>query len=154
MKKMKKMQLFLVLVTFLSFSLAGCTNNEDAGTVTGAIAGGLLGSTIGQGNGKILAVMGGALAGAYIGNAIGRNMDENDYRRMNEALEENSLNQPAYWRNDRTGINYEVVPVRDVTYRGNQYCREYRTMANINGRNQTIYGTACRQPDGSWHIVN
>ncbi|MDE1174690.1 MAG: hypothetical protein PW790_13635 [Parvibaculaceae bacterium] len=35
-----------------------------------------------------------------------------------------------------------------------QYCREYNSTARIEGRNQAIYGTACRQPDGSWQFVN
>lgn len=34
------------------------------------------------------------------------------------------------------------------------YCREYQTTARINGAPQKTYGTACRQPDGSWRIVN
>ena len=29
-------------------------------------------------------------------------------------------------------------------------CRDYRTTATIEGRQQQLYGTACRQPDGSW----
>jgi surface antigen len=45
------------------------------------------------------------------------------------------------------------VPTR--TYFGNsgQPCRDFTTRASIDGRNQTIYGTACRQPDGSWQTM-
>ena len=39
------------------------------------------------------------------------------------------------------------------TYRGERICREYRTTATIAGRRQHLYGTACRQPDGSWQRV-
>ncbi len=35
-----------------------------------------------------------------------------------------------------------------------QYCREYNSTARIEGRNQAVYGTACRQSDGSWQFVN
>ena len=31
-------------------------------------------------------------------------------------------------------------------------CREYRTVATIDGRSERLYGTACRQPDGSWRF--
>lgn len=31
-------------------------------------------------------------------------------------------------------------------------CREYTKDVTIAGRTETIYGTACRQPDGSWDI--
>jgi hypothetical protein len=34
------------------------------------------------------------------------------------------------------------------------YCREYSRTAVVNGAPVEIYGTACRQPDGSWRIVN
>jgi hypothetical protein len=34
-----------------------------------------------------------------------------------------------------------------------QTCREYQSMAEIGGRRQMTYGTACLQPDGSWRIV-
>lgn len=125
-------------------------NNQDVGTVSGAIAGGLLGSTVGRGGGQMVAIAAGTLAGAYLGGAVGRNMDIQDRRRMYRALENNSIGEPAYWRNDHTGAMYEVVPVRNVRVHGNRYCREYRTVANIGGRKQQIYGTACRQPDGSW----
>lgn len=144
------------LALLVSFNLAGCTSmsNQDVGTMTGAIAGGLLGSQFGQGGGQILAIGAGTLAGALIGGSIGRNMDETDRLKMNQALNNNSVGQPAYWQNDRTGSNYTVIPTKNVTCNGNPYCREYRTTANIAGKSQQIYGTACRQPDGTWQVVN
>jgi surface antigen len=33
-------------------------------------------------------------------------------------------------------------------------CREYQLTVTIAGRPQPAWGTACRQPDGSWRIVN
>lgn len=32
-------------------------------------------------------------------------------------------------------------------------CQEYTKKVTIGGETQTIYGTACRQPDGTWDIV-
>lgn len=145
-----------LMVLLCSVALAGCQNmsNQDAGTITGAIAGGLLGSTVGGGSGKVLAIAAGSVAGAVIGNAIGKNMDENDRRRMMDAMEENQVGEPAYWRNQNSGYAYEVVPVRNVRRPGHEYCREYRSVATINGKKQQMYGTACRQPDGSWRQVS
>lgn len=142
------------LVLLFSLNLTGCASKQDMGTVTGAVAGGLLGSTLGQGSGKMLAIGVGTVAGALVGNAIGKSMDDVDRMKMNNALEHNNLGQPAYWRNNNTGADYRVVPVKNVTVDGNQYCREYRSVANIGGKKQQVYGTACRQPDGSWQIVN
>ena len=33
-------------------------------------------------------------------------------------------------------------------------CREYTSTTTIAGQPQTMVGTACRQPDGTWRIVN
>lgn len=52
--------------------------NRIAGTAIGAVAGGLLGSTIGQGNGKTIATIGGAVAGGYAGNQVQKSMQEKD----------------------------------------------------------------------------
>lgn len=152
---MKKM-ITTIIVLFCSFSLIGCANmsKQDVGVVTGGVAGGLLGSTVGGGSGRILAIAAGTLAGAYIGGSIGKSMDDVDRMKMNQALENNSAGQPAYWRNAKTGVNYRVTPTKNVTVDGNEYCREYRTIADIGGKKREVYGTACRQPDGSWQAVN
>lgn len=148
-----KKTLSKIIVVLAGASLIGCTN-QDVGTVTGGVAGGLLGSQFGGGTGKLLAVGVGTLAGALIGGAIGRSMDDVDRMKMSHALESNNVGQPAYWRNQRTGASYTVVPVRNVSYHGNAYCREYRTTAIVAGKKEQVYGTACRQPDGSWKMVS
>jgi surface antigen len=33
-------------------------------------------------------------------------------------------------------------------------CRDYRTTATIEGRQQEIYGTTCRRLDGNWQRVS
>jgi len=144
-----------VITLFLSLSLAGCQNasQQDVGTVAGAVAGGLLGSTIGKGGGQLVAIGAGTLAGAYFGGKIGKHMDDEDRARMNQAMESNNAGQPAYWRNAKTGTNYKVTPTKNVKVGSNQYCREYRTTAEIGGKTEQMYGTACRQPDGSWKVV-
>lgn len=150
-------RIYTTLVVLLcSFALAGCQNvsNQDAGTITGAVAGGLLGSTVGQGGGRVMAIAAGSIAGAVIGNAVGKSMDDTDKLKMNRALENNNVGQPAYWNNPKTNTRYQVTPVKNVTVDGNEYCREYQTVANINGKQQKMYGTACRQPDGSWKMTS
>lgn len=59
-------------------SLAGCANmgpNQTAGTLIGGAAGGLLGSTIGQGGGRTAATIIGAVGGSMIGSSVGQSMD-------------------------------------------------------------------------------
>lgn len=151
---MKKI-LIMIISLFAIASLAGCESmtKQDVGTVSGGVVGGLLGSQFGHGGGQLLAIGAGTLLGAYLGGEVGKSMDETDKLKMNQTLESNCVGQPAYWKNGKTGTSYSVVPTRNVTVDGNQYCREYRSTANIAGKKQQVYGTACRQPDGSWQIV-
>jgi surface antigen len=152
---MKKIVAILICM-MASVSLMGCSNmsKQDVGTVSGAVAGGLLGSQFGGGSGKLVAVGLGTMAGAFLGGSIGKSMDDVDRMKMQRALESNSVGQPAYWTNANTGTNYTVVPVKNVTVQGNKYCREYRTTAVIGGKSEQVYGKACRQPDGSWKLVS
>ena len=50
-------------------SEVGAKQTVSAGTVTGAVLGGLAGSTVGGGRGQTAATVGGAAAGAAVGNA-------------------------------------------------------------------------------------
>jgi surface antigen len=136
---MKKL-LTSILVIFLCASLVGCENmsKQDVGTMTGAVAGGLIGSRFGGGSGNVLAIGAGAVAGALIGSAIGKNMDETDKLKMTKTFESNAVGQPAYWKNSHTGATYTVVPVKNVAYRGNPYCREYQSTATIGGKKEQV----------------
>ncbi len=151
---MKKLtQFILVLTCCISLTACESMTNQDVGTITGGVAGGLLGSTVSQGGGQLVAIAAGSMVGAYMGGKIGHNMDVNDRRQVTKTLESNRVGQPAYWRNQKTGAQYKVVPVKNVKIQGNPYCREYKTTADIAGKQQQVYGTACRQPDGSWKVV-
>jgi surface antigen len=152
---MKSIFTFFICI-FTSLSLLGCSNmnKQDVGTLSGGVAGGLLGSQFGGGTGKLLAIGAGTLAGALIGGSVGKSMDDTDRLKTQRALETQPVGQPAYWQNAKTGTQYTVTPTKNVTVNGNRYCREYRTTAVVAGKDQQIYGTACRQPDGSWKVVS
>ncbi|MFI4970534.1 MAG: glycine zipper 2TM domain-containing protein, partial [Lysobacterales bacterium] len=49
------------------------SSHLGAGTAIGAVAGGLLGHTIGKGDGRTAATVGGAVAGGAIGHAVEKN---------------------------------------------------------------------------------
>ena len=57
------------------------------------------------------------------------------------------------WRG-RDGRQYQVTPLRTVQSTSGRYCREYQAKSTINGRSQNTTGTACRNPDGTWQLVN
>lgn len=138
----------------LSLSLSGCAvNNEDVGTVTGGVVGGLIGSQFGGGSGKVMAAAGGALLGAMLGGRIGQTMDKVDRLEMQKALETAPTGGSVNWRNPDNGNRYTVNTTRTY-YQHEQPCREYTTTANIGGKIERIYGTACRQADGSWRTAS
>jgi surface antigen len=72
---------------------------------------------------------------------------------LQHALEFNRTRQASEWVNPDTGRSGAVVPVRTFENAQRQPCREFITTIIIGGKEEQGYGTACRQPDGSWQIV-
>lgn len=164
---MKKYWIICLLLA-VALVAGGCAerrpNKESQGAMLGMLlggaVGGLAGSQVGSGSGKAAAIMGGAIAGAITGNliggSIGKNMDDYDRLMANRTLERAPTGQEVAWQNPDTGRSYEMRPTR--TYknpkRPKQYCRDYTTDVLIDGAWEQAKGTACREPDGTWRIVN
>jgi surface antigen len=129
-------------------------NREALGSVLGGTLGGLAGSRMGRGDGRTAATIAGALLGVMVGKSIGRSMDEVDHYCTGQTLEYAQDNQAIQWQNPDSRSNYSVTPINTYEARDGRYCREYVTHSTIGGRQQETYGTACRQPDGSWQVVN
>ncbi len=47
-----------------------------------------------------------------------------------------------------------VIPPVAAALPAEPACREVQTTVTIGGKPQQAYGTACRQPDGSWRFTN
>ena len=131
----------------------GRCNRELVGGILGGVAGGVAGAQVGKGSTRTAVTIGGTIVGVLIGGAIGRSMDQADHACVAHTLEQAPPRHAVTW-SDPHGRHYEVVPL--VSYQGAQgsTCREYRTTATIGGRNQQIYGTACRDADGHWQRVS
>jgi len=140
----------------MALSLVACTtapSKEEQGVIIGAIAGGILGHQVGGGSGQVLATMVGTVAGAMIGGSVGRSMDETDQLKASMTLENVRTGVASSWVNPDTGYEYVMTPTQ--TYDGDTGpCREYALNATIGGNSEQVYGTACRQADGSWRIVD
>jgi surface antigen len=141
--------------------LAGCAdgqgpNKADTGLAVGALAGGILGNQVGGGSGKVLATVAGAFIGGVVGHEIGKSMDQQDrllaQKAELDALERGQSGTSVAWRNPDNGRYGEVVPSKPYR-RGPQDCRDYTHTVYIDGRPQTMRGTACRNPDGTWKNV-
>lgn len=133
---------------------SGCTaTQEQTGTLIGAGAGAAAGSAIGGGSGRTAAIILGAIAGGAIGRNVGRHMDEQDRIQTAQAMEYGPTGRPVTWSNPDNGHRYTVTPTR--TYETAQGpCREFTMDSYIDGRPEQVNGTACRQPDGTWRVVN
>ena len=131
----------------------GRCNRELVGGILGGVAGGVVGSQVGKGSTRTAVTIGGTIVGVLIGGAIGRSMDEADHACVAHTLEQAPPRHAVTW-SDPHGRHYEVVPLDSYEGAQGRTCREYRTTATIGGSNQQIYGTACRDADGSWQRVS
>jgi len=132
---------------------AGITNS-DIGTLIGGVIGGILGSKIGKGNGKTLATIAGVIVGASIGGNVGASMDEADRYCAGQAFVHAKDNQPVAWTNPDTQQEYTVTPKRSYTQNNGRYCRDYTSNVTVNGRQDQVTGTACKNDNGNWQIIN
>jgi surface antigen len=161
----------IVAVAVVSLLLAACAqpgtgagpgevgmNKTTGGALVGAAAGGLVGSQFGGGAGKGVATLFGVLAGGLVGSQIGKSLDQNDLayaqRSQQQAFEAGRSGQPVAWRNPDSGASGTVVPRPAYQQPNGAYCREFQQNITVGGQTQQGYGTACRQPDGSWKVVN
>ncbi len=149
----------ILVTTALALSLtqiAGCAGNitrQDSGGVMGAIVGGVVGNQVGGGRGKDLATLVGVIAGAMAGSSMGKQLDKVDEMNAQRALESNQTNQTSTWQNPDTGHHVTFTPTRTYQPSSGSYCREYQTTVTVGGKQESGYGQACRQPDGSWKMM-
>ena len=134
----------------------GYGTKQTLGTLGGAALGGLLGAQFGAGTGRLVATGAGVLIGGLVGSEIGRQMDMNDRRYANAAINrayDAPVGNEIAWNNPESGNYGTVTPLRDGTSTSGQYCREFQQTITIGGRREQGVGVACRQPDGTWRIV-
>ena len=142
--------------------LAACADMEDnpkqtAGTLIGAGLGGLLGSQIGSGKGQMVAVGLGVLGGAWLGSETGKSLDKADKteagKNAQNTLEYNPSGQSSTWSNPDSGNSGTFTPTKTYQTASGENCREFETTINVDGSNESATGRACRQPDGTWKII-
>ncbi len=75
-------------------------------------------------------------------------------RALQGALESNKSGQSANWINPGTNHQGAVTPLRTFKSDTGQDCREFQRLATVAGETGIAYGTACRQPNGTWRIVS
>ncbi len=151
----------MVSVGLLVVILAtGCAEMQaNPKTTIGAIGGGTVGGLIGAAaGGSSTAIAAGVIGGILVGGVVGSLLDDRDKRLAAEAaqkaFESTPSGKPVAWRNPDSGHSGTVTPTRTYQTAEGTYCREYQTTVLIDGKPERATGTACRQPDGNWRIVN
>jgi surface antigen len=145
----------LALTAALLLWLAACAAGEgDPQTAPGANSGVVLGSELQSG---AAAPELGALQGTLLGADVGRSLGEDDraeaLQAEYEALEYGRPGAPVTWSARRGGTYGEIVV--GSTYEVNRLeCREFTHTIYIGGRPRVAQGTACRQPDSTWRVLD
>jgi surface antigen len=124
------------------------SGNRAAGTLFGAIAGGLIGGAASHGNGG--AVAGGVILGGLLGNTLSSDISCEDHRYAFDAYDR-SLNGDVGrdYRWEHGSNNGTFTTVRE--YRdGPDLCRDFRAVTYRDGQRFERSGTACRRADGNW----
>lgn len=153
----------LLVVAVTAVFVTACAEQDQPGPkeflggVGGAVLGGLLGAQFGSGTGKLAATAAGAVLGGLAGTQIGRSLDRADRvyaaRTTQASLEHTQTGTTSTWVNPDSGHSGTVTPTETYQRDDGRYCREFQQTVTIGGQTESAYGTACRQPDGSWEIV-
>jgi surface antigen len=151
-----------IAISLTALSLTACAEQggpitkSQMGTVLGGLGGAAVGSQFGKGSGKTAMIALGALGGAALGNSIGASLDNADRAAMarvsQTAFETAPTNHPVQWNNPDSGNYGTYTPTRTIQT-SSGVCREFTQTIVVGGKKQQGYGKACRQPDGSWQIV-
>ena len=124
------------------------SGNAAAGTIFGAIAGGLIGGAASHGNGG--AVAGGVILGGLLGNALSRDIDCDDQRYAFDSYSRSlngDIGRDYDWQH---GDNRGTFTSTREYWDGGLLCRDFRTVTYRNGQRYERQGTACREADGNW----
>lgn len=150
-----------IVSVLLAMSLLGACENAKVGQTTGAIlggvGGGLLGSQFGGGIGRVLMTSLGAALGAYAGSELGKTLDKADKEEVIKAEEKAStapVGETVAWSNPDSGKSGTVTPVSETRDAQGRLCRDFKSTITVDGKEEVVQGTACKQPDGSWSAVN
>lgn len=146
----------LLLSAALLSACAEPPSKQAIGAGVGGIAGTVVGSQFGSGLGRVVATAAGGLIGALLGGSVGKSMDKADKDQVEDAVETAHgapVGQPVTWSNPDSGKSGTVTATREGRDKSGNVCRDYQHTINVDGHDETINGTACRQPDGTWKVV-
>ncbi len=131
----------------------GRCDRARVGTVLGAVAGGAIGSTVGNDDNRLIAILAGATIGAIIGHEIGEDMDRDDRACFGHSLEILEDGHRVQWDGARSGMRYTLTPVGRFKH-DDRVCRRFTLVRISGGQKITRRGNACRFSDGEWRMFD
>ena len=150
--------LFRVVLAAAPLFLFGCSTNsgvapEGLGAGLGAVAGGVAGNQFGSGKTKAATTILGAAAGGIVGFGLGQWLAPHDQAiaesTQQSALERGQSRKQVAWTGGQNSSRGEFTP--GAPYKlGTRHCRDYTHTIYVGSRPQSMNGTACRNPDGTW----
>lgn len=146
------MRTLIALALMLSL-MAGCqTTSAQNSAMLGTLAGATIGALTSKNKISGAAIGGGA--GLLMGYIVGNEMDKADQTQVANVLETIPSGQTAAWTNPDTRTYYEATPQPPRRHDNGRIERDVTLRAQMaNGKYETIYAKAYRQPDGSWQLV-
>ncbi len=134
--------------------LAGCQSAQKESSGAGSVIGGVINSQYGTGNSKLASTGTGTMVGAFIGKDV--TIDKADLPQA-EAAAKRAYAAPVgeriFWNNPQTGNSGTITSTREGYNSAGTYCREYQQTVTVGKQTELIYGTACKQADGTWKII-
>jgi surface antigen len=147
----------LVSVALLLTSCATIeqTYDDNPKAVLGSVGGAVLGAGIAAlAHGNPAAIVASAVGGALLGGYVGHRLDDRDKQMAaaaaQRAFENGRTGEAVAWQNPDSGNSGSITPTQTYQIANGQYCRRYTQDITIGGEQHETYGTACREPDGSW----
>ena len=126
------------------------------GGLSGAALGAGLGAAAGNGRGAAIGAGAGLLVGLIAGLAKGHELDQEDCRQAQVALQllgTQPTGRPVTWSNSASGNSGSFTPVSDTyTSPGGRVCRQISADYAMKGHNAVTSdpGVVCRDEHGDW----
>lgn len=136
-----------------------CRNAADpAGVLLGALIGGLIGNAAGRDGNRDGATLAGVIIGGAVGARLTGDLDCADrsyaYRSYYNGFNSGRPGSRYSWRNPANDHRGDVVVGNYYNDRAGFRCTTFTQTIYIQGRPQVATGRACRQPDGTWAVIN
>ena len=151
------------LIVLLGLTAAGCETIEretglgtgaQAGAAGGAATGGLIAALAGANPAWIaFSVIAGGVAGGFLGDALDDNDKQYHANSGYQAFETQDQGGSTSWNNPDSGNSGSTTIDNTFTRSDGTQCKNFTQTINAEGKEQTVYGTACQQADGTWKIV-